>query len=46
MFERLKFGDRFFFNHRTSDNARGLGPVALRNVMRCNRYKHQEIPKL
>ena len=34
MFERLKYGDRFFFNHKSSNNARGLGPVALKNVMR------------
>ena len=38
MFERLKYGDRFFFNHKTTNNARGLEPVALKYVMRYGRY--------
>ena len=33
-FERLKYGDRFFFNHNGKGNARGLGPVAQRNIIR------------
>merc|ERR1712142_296349 len=33
-FERLKYGDRFFFNHKETSNARGLGSVARKNVMR------------
>ena len=33
-FERLKYGDRFFFNHKEASNAHGLGPVARENVMK------------
>jgi len=33
-FERLKYGDRFFFTHRNNNNARGLGPVARENAMK------------
>jgi hypothetical protein len=33
-FKRLKYGDRFFFNHRTSGHGRGLGQVAARNIIR------------
>jgi len=33
-FSRLMYGDRFFFTHKADNNARGLEPVALKNVMR------------
>jgi len=33
-FERLMYGDRFFFNHKAKNNAQGLEPVALKSVLR------------
>ena len=33
-FKRLKFGDRFFFNHKDEGNVRPLGDVANQNIMK------------
>jgi len=33
-FKRLKFGDRFFFNHKEEGNVRPLGAVANQNIMK------------
>ena len=33
-FQRLKYGDRFFFNHKSTGHTRGLGKVANKNIFR------------